>query len=177
MPMGTSGRSLLSVAGIRWFFGSFVAMEASNVLVWIIILTIAVGAVRGSGLWRAVCMFFTSRRAKLVAQQRFALKVSLVILLLEAAVIVLLTALPHAVLLSVTGELFPSSFSVSIVPVCAFMGTTVAVFYGLLSGNLHNVYEIGQCMCAGGRWIMPLLLLYVIASSFYFSCRYTLMLF
>jgi hypothetical protein len=53
-------------------------------------------------------------------------------------------------------------------------GHTVAVSYGMLSANLHGVYDIGQCMCSGSRWLMPLLLLYVLFAEFYGSALYVL---
>lgn len=165
-------RSLLSSGGIRWFFGNFADKVATSWLTGLIVLAIAFGSIEYSGLRQAVACVISRHRLSLTSQQRFALRMSMALLAVEVVVMVLLTALPHAVLLSVTGELFPSSFSASLVPVAAFMGTTVAVFYGLLSANLHSIYDIGQCMCSGSRWLMPLLLLYVLFAEFYGSFIY-----
>lgn len=165
-------RSLLSSAGIRWFFSNFADKVATPWLTWLIVMAIALGSIEYSGLWQAVVTIVRGNRHDLTSQQRFALRLSTALLAVEVVVMVLLTALPHAVLLSVTGELFPSSFSASLVPVTAFTGTTVAVLYGMLSSNLHGVYDIGQCMCSGCRWLMPLLLLYVLFAEFYGSALY-----
>ncbi len=165
-------RSLLSSGGIRWFFSNFADKVATSWLTWLIVLSIAFGSIEYSGLRQVVASIICGHRQELTSQQRYALRMSMVLLAVEIVIMVLLTALPHAVLLSVTGELFPSSFSASLVPVLAFIGTTVAVFYGLLSATLHSIYDIGQCMCSGSRWLMPLLLLYVFFAVFYGSFVY-----
>ncbi|MFB9897193.1 AbgT family transporter [Hallella seregens] len=170
-----SVRSLLSAAGIRWFFGNFAFKLGSPLLVNLIVMAMAVGAVGESGLWKTLCHTLLPRRPQPTGQQRYALRASGLLLLIECAVMLLLTALPHAVLLSVTGELFPSSFSVSLLPVLAFMGATTAVSYGLLSGRLHSVYDVCQCLCAAGNWLMPLLLLYVLGAEFCHCFAYVLM--
>lgn len=159
-------RSLLSSGGIRWFFGSFVVNVASPLLVWLIVGAMAVSAVRESGLWRAL------KHRSLTARQLFALRSSLVLAILEVVVLALLTVLPHAILLSVTGELFPSSFSVSLVPVISFVAASAAVFYGLSSGKLHSLHDVGHCLCAGGANLMPLLLLYVVSVQLFWSIVY-----
>ena len=63
----------------------------------------------------------------------------------------------------------------SLVPVLAFMGATTAVSYGLLSGRLHSVYDVCQCLCAAGNWLIPLLLLYVLGAEFCHCFAYVLM--
>jgi p-aminobenzoyl-glutamate transporter AbgT len=165
-------RSLLSAGGIRWFFGNFATNLADPVLVYLIVLAIACGSFVAGGLWDALRKLVTGKHVLLTSQQLFALNGSLLMFITEVAVVLLLTFLPHAILLSITGELFPSSFSDSIVPILAFIVTSVSVFYSLLSRRLHNVYEVGQAMSSSGRWLMPLLLLYVFASVFYHSFNY-----
>jgi p-aminobenzoyl-glutamate transporter AbgT len=164
--------SLLSGGGIRWFFGNFATNLADSMLVYIIVLVIAWGSIRASGMCEALSALVGLRRSPLTSQQKFALKGSLFLLLVEVLVVVLLTFLPHAILLSITGELFPSSFSAGLIPILAFMGTSVAIFYSLLSKKLQSVYEVGQAMCSASSWLMPLLLLYVFASVFYHSFSY-----
>ena len=165
-------RSLLSAGGIRWFFGNFATNLANPALAYLVVLAIACGSFVTGGLWDALRKLVTGKRSLLTSQQLFALNGVLLMFILEAIVVLLLTLLPHAILLSITGELFPSSFSDSIVPILAFIGTSVSVFYSLLSRRLHNVYEVGQAMSSAGSWLMPLLLLYVFASVFYHSFIY-----
>lgn len=166
--------SLLSVSGVRWFFGSFTANMLSPWLVYIVLMTIAWGSVYAGGLWRAAAMMVSGRGAQVTSQQSFALKGSIFLLALEAGVMVLLTALPHAVLVSITGDLFPSAFSSSIIPTITFMLTSVGVVFGLLSGRIRSVYDVGQCMCAGSRLLLPVLLLYLFAMLFFHSFCYVL---
>lgn len=165
-------RSVLSAKGIRWFFGNFANNLASPTLVYLIVVVIAGGCVVASGLWDALRKVATGKRAMLTFRQIFALRGALLMFVAEVAVVLLLTLLPHAILLSVTGELFPSSFSDSIIPILAFMGVSVSVFYGLTSRKLHSVYQVGQAMSCGGHWLMPLLLLYIFASVFIHSFNY-----
>ena len=164
--------SLLSGGGMRWFFGNFATNLADPILIYIIVLVIAWGSIRASGLCEAVKSLTGLHRPPLTSQQKFALKGSLLLLFIELLVVFLLTFLPHAILLSITGELFPSSFSAGLIPILAFMGTSVAICYSLLSRKLQSVYEVGQAMCSASSWLMPLLLLYVFASVFHHSFGY-----
>ena len=89
-------RSMLSGEGIRWFLGHFAEIVASPVLVWLLLLAMAYGAVvRSRG-------------------------VSVVFLVIYVGIVLLLTVVPHAVLLSASGLLWPSPFSASLVPLVAF---------------------------------------------------------
>ena len=72
-------RSMLSGEGIRWFLGHFAEIVASPVLVWLLLLAMAYGAVvRSRG-------------------------VSVVFLVIYVGIVLLLTVVPHAVLLSASG--------------------------------------------------------------------------
>lgn len=165
-------RSLLSSSGIRWFFGTFTQNMASPLLVWLILAFMAVGSVRSSGVGDAFSKYLSRRRARLLSQQRFAIRSAMVLLLVEIVAVALLTLMPHAVLLSITGELFPSSFSKALVPVLAFMCVTTSIFYGLLSGKFHTWQDVCSGVCSFDSWLMPLLLLYVVGSELWHSCTY-----
>ena len=78
-------RSLLSSEGIRWFFGRFVSNLASPLLVWMLLLSVAYGAWRTSGLPEALRAMASP--GKLYFRQRFALRLALVILLFSVVVI------------------------------------------------------------------------------------------
>ncbi len=165
-------RSLLSPGGIRWFFGGFSINLATPVLVYLIVGAIACGSVSSSGLWSSMLKYFSLRRLELTSQQRFALKAVAFLILVEVIVVACLTLLPHAVLLSITGEIFPSSFTMGLIPLLAFMGTTSGVLYGILGGRFHQLYDVGRCMTSAGDWFMPLLLLYILAAEFVYSFIY-----
>ena len=88
------------------------------------------------------------------------------------AVIVLLSAVPHAVLLSATGRLFPSPFSQSLVPVVAFSVTLLSAFYGMVSGNLETLPRVYDALLDGIRRAAPLLLFYILLMQIYESLCY-----
>lgn len=167
-------KSLLSNSGIRWLFGTFVANLSSPLLIWIVLLDIAGCMCVRSGLWSSIGILFYNRRKSLDAQRRSGLKACLGLFCIEVAVILLLTVVPHAILLSVTGELFPSSFSVSIIPIIAFMGVTLSICYGLFSGTLHNYKDVANCAYGGGKNLKFIIVIYVLAVELYYSVIYVL---
>lgn len=170
----SSVRSMLSNGGIRWLFGTFVANLASPLLVWLIILDIGWGICCESGFISALKLRFSIWRRALDSQRKSGLRAVGGLLLVEIAVVLLLTLPPHAVLLSVTGRLFPSSFSVSIVPIIAFMAITSSVCYGMFSGNFHNYKDVVRCACHGGQSLKTLLIIYVLAVELYYSVVYVM---
>ena len=87
-------RSLLSGEGVRWFFGSFTDMVASPWLVWLLVVAMA-----GGCLWRSGLL----HRSQSGYRERMAFRTALAFLVLYVGVILMLTIVPHAVLLSATG--------------------------------------------------------------------------
>ena len=83
-------RSLLSSEGIRWFFGNYTSILASPLLVWLLLLLIAGGAL-------FQCAVFKKHQG---IRDRLALRVSSVFVLIYLIIIALLTLMPHAILLS-----------------------------------------------------------------------------
>lgn len=164
-------RPILSDSGIRWFFGTFVANLSSPLLIYIILLDIAVGSCVRSGFWRALrTVLGRGAGSAKSAQKRQPLPPSkggwggsLLILLFEVIVILLLTVPRHAILLSATGDLFPSSFSAALVPILAFMLLTASITYGMFSGTFHNYRDAVTACLGGGRNLKFLLALYVLA--------------
>ena len=105
-------RPLLSEEGVRWLFGHFTDNLLSPLLVWLLLGLCAVSALRGSHLPGAI------RRLRswptMAYRERLALRSVLFEVVLVAAVLILLTVPSHAILLNVSGSLYPSSFSASI---------------------------------------------------------------
>ena len=165
-------RSLLSPRGIRWFFGRFVDGELSPALVWLLLMGVAVGGMRSSGVLGVARRMVRPQGRTLSPLQRFAIRTSVALLLIEMAVVALLTLPPHALLLSVTGDLFPSSFSVAAVPIVAFLCTTVSVCYGLLAGVYHTLSDVGRGLCSESAPLMLLVLIYVLVSQVVHSVTY-----
>ena len=160
-------RSLLSSEGIRWFFGSFSQMLASPLLVWLILLLIAFGSFQKSG-----AVGLLTSRVPLSYRDRLALRIAFAFLALLILVIALLTVVPHAILLSVTGELFPSPFSRSLVPVIAFGVCIFSVTFGVMSGKLRTLSDVLHALSFGVEKGASLFILYILAVQFFESLRF-----
>ncbi len=147
--------SLLSSEGIRWFFGTFVDNLLTPLLVWLLLLSMAWSTVSKSRL-------LSSWNDRTVSTgRRMALRTSLAVALMLVAVVALLTAVPNAILLSATGELFPSSFSRSIVPVACFIVTVTAMVYGFLLGTISSLSDFYEALSGGAKFFAGLLPIYV----------------
>lgn len=151
-------RSLLSSEGIRWFFSSFSDLVASPVLVCLLVLMCALGCLQKS---RMTTIF--SGKKNINFRDRLALYVALAFLLIYVVIILLLTLMPHAILLSATGHLFPSAFSRSLVPIIAFGISIFSVAFGLMSGVMRNLSDILQALSFGIAKGAPLLVFYLFA--------------
>ena len=151
-------RSLLSSEGIRWFFSSFNDLIASPVLVWLLVLMCALGCLQKS----RVTTIFGGKKS-INFRDRLALYVALAFLLIYVVIILLLTLMPHAILLSATGHLFPSAFSRSLVPITAFGICIFSVAFGLMAGVMRNLSDILQALSFGITKGAPLLVFYLFA--------------
>ena len=157
-------RSLLSSEGLRWFFGQFCTFLARPALVGLLLLSMAWGVLRKSGVLSYRSSYRESR-ARIM---------TLLLLAVYIGVILLLTVVPHAVLLSATGNLWPSPFSRSIVPILAFSVLSLSAFYGTIAGYYDSIADVYYAVLYGIRQGAPLLLFYIllmqIVESLYFVC-------
>lgn len=152
-------RSLLSSEGIRWFFGSFVGIMASPLLVWLLLSLIALGSLQKSGL-------LTMQQSY---REKVALRSALLLLILYVVVILLLTVTPNAFLLSITGSLFPSAFSRSLVPVIAFGIVLMSISFGVMSGRINSLPAVLETLSFGISKGAELFVLYILIMQFYES--------
>ena len=157
-------RSLLNSEGVRWFFGRFTDNLSASILVWMVLLTIAVGTLRASGLYDVVCRVVKGD-GKLLFRERFSLWVVVVELLVIASLIVALTSLHHPILLSSTGHLIPSPFSRSLVPVVAFTVTLTSLSFGIASRRIVSFSSATLAATSAFRAAAPYFVLYVLASQ------------
>ncbi len=164
---GAPLRSLISSEGIRWFFGEFVSNMASPLLVWLLLLSIAYGIYCKSGLKLGTHLFIHKKRLQF--RQLFALWTTLIVAFLYILIIVLLSCTPHAVLLSSTGKLFPSSFSNSLVPIIAFGIVLFSIVYGLLSNTFKTIHDIFKALSVGMVSTMSLWIIYILGAQLYHS--------
>lgn len=155
-------RSMLSGEGIRFFLGHFADLLATPQLVWLLLLAMAYGVVLRSGVISGA-RSFRSSRARLIA---------LLFAAAYLAVVLLMTLVPHAVLLSASGTLWPSPFSASLVPLTAFGLAMVAAVYGIVAGTITSLADIYESFVDGLRRAAALLpiciLLVLICESLYF---------
>ena len=161
----TSGvRSLLSSEGLRWLLGHFSDMLGTPVLLCLLLLLIAYGSLKGCGILQFKSSYRQSR----------ALIITLLLLVVYVGVIVLLGMIPHTVLLSATGSLWPSPFSAAIVPLFAFGITLLSTVYGYVAGRYCNMSDVYQSLINGIRSGAPLLLFYVLLGQLYYSILFIL---
>ena len=84
----------------------------------------------------------------------------------------LLVALPEAPLLSVTGSLFPSSFSIGFIPSITFIVTFVSLSYGVSSGRLNTLAKTYNALSFGVVLGAKLFPLYILAIELFYSVIY-----
>ena len=157
-------RSLLSSEGIRWYFGSFTAMMASPLLVWLLMLLSAWGCLQQSGV---VQLF--RQEGRITYRERIALRVASIFLSLYVAIIALLTLMPHAILLSSTGSLFPSAFSRSLVAIVAFGVILFSVSFAWMAGHVRTLSGILQFLSYGIAKGAPLVIVLFLLIQLYES--------
>ena len=148
-------RSMLSGEGIRFFLGHFADLLATPLLVWLLLLAMAYGVVLRSGVISGA-RSFRSSRARLIA---------LLFAAAYLAVVLLMALVPHAVLLSASGTLWPSPFSASLVPLTAFGLAMVAAVYGIVAGTITSLADIYESFVDGLRRaaaLLPICLLLVL---------------
>lgn len=163
-------RSLLSADGLRWLFGSFTEGLCTTLLVWGLLLSVGLGAVRASGLHSAVLSVL--RRQPLLYRARVALWTALGIAAVIFVVYGLMAFVPHAVLLSITGELLNSPFSAGLLPVVSLVLVVASVVFGLQSGKLDTAEDVFLCLSYGPVAIAPLIPLYIAATTLWNSVCY-----
>lgn len=158
-------RSLLSDEGLRWFAGGFSRLLLTPLLSWLLLCAMAYGCLRKSGITR---MFFWPKNYR----EQLAFRLTLFLIVLMFGGMILLSMVPHAILLSATGRLFPSPFGAALVPMLAFLCILASAAYGLVVRRFSYVYDVFSSMIAGLSSVAPLLLLYLLFMQLYVSLRY-----
>lgn len=166
-----NGRSLLSGEGVRWFWGNFTNNVASNILVWIILIGLSWGAIRASNILQVF-----KRSHTLSYRERLGFRVVLIEIMIWFTVIALLSFIPHAAMLSITGQLFPSSFSKSIVPLITFIALFNSITYGLIIGRLRKGNLIIEALSNGIKQIAPYIIIYIILVQLIYSIKFVLLI-
>lgn len=160
-------RSMISGEGVRWFFGHYVDIITSPVLVWLLLLSVSYSCFCGSGLREGFLILI--KREKLVFKQRLGFRVILILLLIQISITAWLVSAPHAVLASPVGSIFPSPFSTGIIPAFAGTVTLLSFVYGLVNGTIQNVDAAFKCLYFKMPVLAPLFIVYIFASQL-FAC-------
>ena len=157
-------RSLLSGEGLRWFFGHFTLLLATPIIVWLLLLAMAYGVLLRCGVLR-LDKSYRASRARIM---------TFVLLLVYVGVIMLMVAVPHAVLLSATGSLWPSPFSQALIPFIAFGVIALGAFYGIIAGSFNTLADVYDAVLYGILQGAPFLLFYVLLTELYQSLLFIL---
>lgn len=165
----SSVRSLLSSEGIRWFIGKNIENLCQPLLVWLLLLGIAWGVVKVSGLSHFIISAQAFHLKQVEYRKRIAFKFVLFEFSLVLVVMLLLTVIPHAVLLNITGCLYPGPFFSGIIPVISFSSVGMGITYGCVSGRFLNFSDIFDCITVGICKVSPLIIIYIVATQLYYS--------
>jgi aminobenzoyl-glutamate transport protein len=107
------------------------------------------------------------KTAKLNYRERRALFIGGALWLVCLVSMALLAMIPHAVLLSATGDLWPSPFSYSLIPALSFSLCLFSIVYGTIAGTFQSLRDVYNALLYGIRWAAPLLLFYLLFIQFY----------
>ena len=138
-------------------------------LPWLVLLLLL--AMAGGCLWRSDLLHLSLSGYR----ERLGLRLALLALVLYVAVVLALTAIPHAVLLSATGQLFPSPFSRALIPILSFGVFLLSAVYGWTAGRFTSFADIVDSLLFGIGKSAPLILFYIMLLLFCESFKFVFM--
>ena len=109
-------------------------------------------------------------------KERLGLQIILIEIMVWFSGIVLLSFVPHATMLSITGELFSSSFSKSIIPLIAFIVLLNSISYGFIVGRFRKGSQIIEALSNGIKQITPYIIIYIIFIQLFYSVKFVLLI-
>ena len=89
---------------------------------------------------------------------------------------VMLTAFPQAVLLSITGSLFPSSFSEGLYPYVTFAMIVCGLTYGVAAGHIKTTVQAYDTLSSGLVICAKLFPLYILGCELFYSILFVFQL-
>ena len=155
--------SLLSAEGIRWFLSHFTDIIQSPLLIWLILISIGYGCLK-----RSQILSFRHYDYR----QKIAIRWTLIVLLLYVITVSILVFAPHAILLSATGQIWPSPFSNALIPIISTGIVFASVNFGVISHSFNSATTITNAMVDGIRDASPIILIYVLGTLLYHSVCY-----
>lgn len=172
--LGLPLNNILSSEGLRWFFRlRFNPMEA-QVIGFVLMTIISLGAITDSGLWGDLLLLFNRNQRPLNMRQRRALFAVLILVIFSVFAFLLLIMAPSAILLSVTGHLWPSPFIVGIIRGFVINLLFQSMVYGLSSGHIRTFSQLLSLFYIGIIKFAPWLIVSLLSISLYFLCLFIL---
>lgn len=161
-------RSALSVQGIRWMVRSAAANAAQAPFGNAIMLLMAIGACKSSGLNRAL----TGRRA-LSPKESTALTIALTVFAIYLILLLLGTLTGSRLLLGMTGTVKGSPLATGAVFLLMLAVVLPSMVYGLATGTLRTAHDCIEALSDMIRPMASLLVTMLIASWLIETFRYT----
>ena len=152
-------RSMLSNEGVRWYLGHFTNILISPFLIYIILLSISIGCLNKSRIFVRANTY----------HERLGHKIAFTASILYIILIATLAFMPHSILLSATGLLFPSPFSNALIPLLSFGGILVSVCHGFTTHQFSSFHSVVNAACDGIGIGAPFILCYIMIIQFYAS--------
>lgn len=165
--------SLLTDVGIRWAFRHAESSLLSPPLVWLMLVAIAWGAVKGLRKAREQRKY-VGGQIPTRHRERIAAYSTLITAIIYIVVIVMLTLMPNAPLASITGSLFPSAFSQSLAAILCVGVCLCSYVYGIVSGIYSDAIAFFESVISGIADFSPLFLFYVLTTHLITEITYIL---
>ena len=153
--------SLLSSEGIRWFMGQFTYNIASPILALITVASIAYGCLVTSGL--------LGIKLHMDIRQRLAIRLASLEVIIFVITILLLTIVPHAVLLNIDGHILSTNFLICLISYISFAVLVISATYSISVGRITSITDLFTVMCEGIKKAAPIYIIYILAAQLYYS--------
>lgn len=161
-------RSVFSGEGARWLLGHHAEALAAEPLTWILEWSATWGLVRGSGLAAQL------RRSHRAWRERVAMRTAAATGGLFAAAIVALAIAPGHVMLSVSGDLWPSPLTAAAVPLACLGVSLCSLAFGIVAGRFASAADACKSLLLGIRHGAPLLLLWMLLAQLHYTVCFIL---
>lgn len=173
--------SMLTSESVRWFVGNCARIVATPLLTYLLLVGMTYGMVRCSGVLATLHKSGTDTKPAATGNEffktfshRLGIRVASVVFAIFVISVLLLTCLPHAVLLNSHGSIINSSFSRGLIPMLCFGISLASAVYGICSSNINSFESFANAFTYGISRISPLLLLYALSAQLYFMVLYIL---
>lgn len=153
--------SMLSSEGIRWFMGQFTYNIASPILGLVTVTSIAYGSLVSSGL--------LSIKRNMDIRQRLAMRLISLEFIIFLIIILLLTLVPHAVLLNIDGHIFSKNFIICLISYISFGVLVMSATYSISAGRISSITSLFVFFCEGIKKAAPIYIIYILAAQLYYS--------